>query len=101
MAAIKNYIKKYLKWREEHKEEELAEREECVRWYKKKMGSPSKIDTLTEKDLHDLIGKLWALGFWRNKTYKVNKLIKDNSLEKIKKAFGELLYSDDSIAEKA
>lgn len=100
MAAIKNYIKKYLKWREEHKEEELAERQERVRWYKKKMGSPSKIDALTEKDLHDLIGKLWALGFWRNKTYKVNKLIQDNNLEKIKKAFGVLLYSDDSIAER-
>ncbi|MBA7529682.1 hypothetical protein ES705_21880 [subsurface metagenome] len=100
MAAIKNYIKKYLKWREEHKEEELAEREERVRWYKKQMGSPSKIDTLTEKDLHDLIGKLWALGFWKNKKYKVNKLMKDNGLDKIKTAFEELLYSDDPIFER-
>ncbi len=97
MSEIKTYIPQYLKWREEQKEQELAEREERVNWYKEKMGSPEKIRNLAEKDLHELIEKLWALGFWKNKSYKVNKLIKDNGLEKIKTAFIDLLYSDRPI----
>lgn len=100
MAELKNYIKKYLKYRGEHKEQELAEREDRVKWYKEKMDSPQKISQLTEKDLHELIEKLWALGFWKNKEYKVNKLIKDNGLDKIRTAFKELLYSDDPIFER-
>ena len=100
MATIKIYINDYLKWREKQKEQELAEREERVNWYKKKMGSPEKIRNLTEKNLHELIEKLWAMGFWRNKTYKVNKLIKDNGLDKIRTAFIDLLYSDQPIAKR-
>jgi len=97
MSTIKKYINQYLKWREEQKEQELTERKERVDWYKEKMGSPEKIRNLTKKDLHELIEKLWALGFWKNKSYKVNKLIKDNGLEKIKVAFIDLLYSDQPI----
>lgn len=100
MATIKNYIKQYLRWREEQKGKELAEREERVSWYKAKMGSPEKIKNFTEKDLHELIEKLWALEFWRNKAYKVNKLIKDNGLDKLKTAFISLLYSEQPIAKK-
>jgi hypothetical protein len=100
MATIKNYIKQYLKWREDQKEKELAEREERVSWYKKKMGSPEKIKNFTEKDLHELIEKLWALEFWRNKAYKVNKLIEDNGLDKLKTAFISLLYSEQPIAKR-
>jgi hypothetical protein len=100
MTAIKNYIKQYLKWREEQKEKELTEREERVNWYKEKMGSPEKIKNFTENDLHELIEKLWALEFWRNKAYKVNKLIKDNGLDKLKTAFISLLYSEQPIAKK-
>lgn len=100
MATIKNYIKQYLKWREEQKEKELAEREERVSWYKAKMGSHEKIKNFTEKDLHELIEKLWALQFWRNKSYKVNKLIKDNGLDKLKAAFINLLYSEQPVAKK-
>jgi len=100
MSTIKNYINQYLKWREEQKAQELTEREERVNWYQEKMGNPEKISNLTEKDLHELIEKLWALGFWKNKAYKVNKLIKDNSLEKIKNAFINLLYSDQPIAKR-
>lgn len=97
MNTIKDYIKQYLIWREEHGEEELTERKERVNWYKEKMGSPEKIQNFTEKDLHDLMEKLWALGFWKNKAYKVDKLIKDNGLEKIKEGLIDLLYSDASI----
>jgi hypothetical protein len=100
MATIKDYIKQYLKWREGQKEKELAEREARVSWYKAKMGSPEKIENFTEKDLHELIEKLWALEFWRNKAYKVNKLIADNGLNKLKTAFINLLYSEQPIAKK-
>jgi hypothetical protein len=100
MVTIKNYIKQYLKWREEQKEKELAERETRVDWYKAKMGSHEKIKNFTEKDFHELIERLWALEFWRNKSYKVNKLIKDNGLDKLKTAFINLLYSEQPIAKR-
>jgi len=100
MNTIKDYIKQYLKWREEDEisKKDIGLREEKTTWYKEKMGSPEKIRNLSEKDLHELIEKLWALSFWKNKSYKVNKLIKDNGLEKIKTAFIDLLYSDRPIA---
>ena len=102
MNPIKNYIQQYLKWREEDEmgKKDIEMREERTLWYKEKMGSPEKIRNLTEKDLHDLIEKLWALGFWKNKAYKANKLIKDNGLEKIKTAFIDLLYSNQPIAKR-
>jgi len=97
MATIKDYIKQYLKWYEEQKEKEVAERKKRVDWYKEKMGSPDKIKNFTEKDLHELIEKLWASEFWQNKAYKVNTLIEDNGLDKIKTEFINLLYSDQPI----
>ena len=100
MATTKTYIEDYLVWREANKREELTEREERTRWYKQKMGSQEKIKSLTEDDLHELMEKLWALGFWKNKAYKVNKLIKDNGIDKIKNAFVTLLHSDQQIAER-
>ncbi len=102
MNTIKDYIKQYLKWREEDEDgkKDIELREERTTWYKEKMGSPEKIRNLTEKDLHELIEKLWAFGFWKNKAYKVEKLIKDNGLEKIKENFINLLYSDTSIETK-
>lgn len=100
MATTKNYIKQYLKWREEQKEKELAERERRVSWYKKKMGSSGKIRNFSENDLHELVGKLWALEFWHNKAYKVNKLIEDNGLDKIKSSLINLLYFDQAIAKR-
>lgn len=100
MADIKTYIQKYLTWREKHKDQELAERKQRVEWYQKKMGSPEKIENFSEKDLHELFENLWALEFWRNKTYKVNKLIEDNGLEKLKKEFKEFLFSNQPIAKR-
>jgi len=100
MATIKSYVKQYLKWREEQKEKELAEKEAHVTWYKTKMGSPEKIKNFTKKDLHKLIEGLWVFELWPNKTYFVNKLITDNGLNKLKTAFINLLYSEQPIARK-
>jgi len=99
MSTIKNYIKQYLQWRDENNKE-LVEGKERVKWYNEKMGSPEKIRNFTEKDLHELIEKLWALEFWRNKAYKVNKLIKDNGLDRLKTAFISLLYSEQPVAKR-
>jgi len=94
---IQDYINQYLRWRKENKATELADRKERVRWYKKKFGSPKKIKQLTPKNLHELLEKLWALNFWKNKKYKANKLLKDNDLENLKEAFVGLLFSKQPI----
>ncbi len=102
MDTIKNYIKQYLRWSEEEKiyKEDVRIREERTGWYKEKMGSAEKIVNLTEKGIHELIEGLWALNFWKNKAYKVNRLMEDNGLEKIKNALIDLLYSDQSISDR-
>jgi len=97
VEKIQDYINQYLKWRKENKATELADREKRVRWYKEKFGSPKKIKQLTLENLHELLEKLWALNFWKNKRYKVNKLLKDNGLENLKEAFIDLLFSKHPI----
>jgi len=100
MDTIQNYIGQYLKFREEQKDKDLAERRLRVALFKSKMGSPEKIENITEKDFHELIEMLWALQMWGNKSYKVNMLIKDNGLDKLKAAFINLLHSEQPIAKR-
>ena len=41
-------------------------------------------EELSELNFSEMIKKLWASQIWGNKEYLINKLIKDNSFEKLK-----------------
>ena len=59
--------------------------------------SRKNIRRMTEKEFAKIISSLWASQIWGNKNYLVNKLLKDNGLDSIKREFEELLYGDGSI----
>ena len=52
---------------------------------------------MNEDEFYDYISKLWAMVIWGNKHYIVDKYIKDNGFENLKKSISYLLYSADSI----
>jgi len=54
-----------------------------------------RIETMTEFELGEMITNLWAIGFWTNKEYIVQKIIADNGLDKIKRELKNLFYGDD------
>src|ERR1035437_7269533 len=91
MCNKKEYIERYLAWKGKTKDDELHDRKERIKWYAEKMGSAERIDKLSEKDIYSLVERLWALNFWKNKHYKVQKLIDDNGIDKLKSSLKMLL----------
>lgn len=52
---------------------------------------PSKLDALSEADLSELMGQLWASRMWGNKEYLVQKIIEDNGVDLLREEFTHLL----------
>jgi hypothetical protein len=48
----------------------------------------------------DKIARLWAMLIWGNKKYVVDKLVEDNTLQKLKNELTRLLWDKDSIQER-
>lgn len=58
-------------------------------YYQKEL--PKRVDKLTEAELDELISSLWASRMWGNKQYLVQKVIADNSIEKLRIELKSLL----------
>lgn len=54
--------------------------------------------TMTADDLFEYISPLWAMQIWGNKQYYVNKLIKDNGLDKLKENLSNLVWGNEDIS---
>lgn len=52
---------------------------------------PGQLESLSEADVAQLIGKLWASQMWGNKQYLVLKVIEDNGLDALREELGRLL----------
>lgn len=52
-------------------------------------------EKLTELTLSEMIKKLWAAQIWGNKEYLVNKIIRDNGIEKLEKKFSYVFTKED------
>lgn len=61
---------------------DYKQREDRVTYFQTEL--PEKVDELTEIELSEVVGKLWASQVWGNKQYYVQKLISDNGIEKIR-----------------
>jgi hypothetical protein len=72
------------------------EREERLAWYRSHIAE-DKLATLSPDDFATLIKDLWAVNIWKNKDYKVERLIRDNGLDKLRNALAELLRGGDPI----
>jgi hypothetical protein len=71
----------------------LAER---LAWYGMHL-SKEAIGKLSPVEFATLIKDLWATNIWKNKDYKVEQLIKDNGLEKLRLNLDVLLYGNDPL----
>lgn len=79
----------------------FLETEEAKEWEKereerpllfKRLLSEEHIRDLTEDDFGSIIKSLWASVIWRNKEYLINKILKDNGIQKLRQELKELLY---------
>lgn len=59
--------------------------------------SKEHVSNLTEEEFGKIIKTLWATDIWRTKEYLVSKLLKDNSLQKLKEELKELLHGTESL----
>lgn len=98
---IKYYVQDFKKWIKQSSEGKRwhKERMERIKFFQEKL-EKRKIDNLSEKDFSILIKNLWALNVWKNKDYVVQRLIKENGFEKIKKELKKLLYGTEDVEER-
>jgi len=98
-ADLKTHIANFKNWLKAGAGDDPAwqkEREERLAWYRKHL-SEEKLAKLSREDFATFIKSLWAMNIWHNKDYKVEQLIKDNSLEKLKDSLGKLLHGSDPV----
>lgn len=74
---------------------DLDERLKRENYYKSY--TEDKIISMNEEEFYEYISKLWAMVVWGNKHYIVDKYIKDNDFEILKKSIAHLLYGSDPI----
>lgn len=78
--------------------EDFKERLDLVSYYQQ--FSSSKISSMTEEDVYEYLSKLWAMLFWGNKHYVVDKIIENNGLENLKKNLSELVWGKKDIQDR-
>lgn len=76
-------------------EENWSERKERRRYYQS--FTKEKLILMAEDEFYEYISKLWSMLIWGNKKYIVDKLIKDNGFDYLKKHLSELLYGDGPV----
>lgn len=75
--------------------EQFEERERRVTFYKS--WTRERILSMNEQDVYEYLSPLWAMLIWGNKHYIVDKIINDNTLDKLKNELASLLYDKSDI----
>jgi hypothetical protein len=97
-ALLKKHITKYIHSIKSDKDAYEQDREERMERSKYYQGwTPEKLESMTEEQIYEFISKLWAMLIWGNKKYVVDKLISDNSFERLKQEISKLLWDEDPI----
>jgi len=55
------------------------------------------ISQLTEAEFGTVLRQLWALNFWGNKDFKIQQVLQQNGIGKLRRELSELLYGKGSI----
>jgi hypothetical protein len=98
IQLLEDHIKTHQCWESSHQEElknDLSERQAIVQSCQ--MYTKKRILAMTEEDIYEYLSPLWAMLFWGNKQYIINKYIADNSLPKLKQQLANLIWGDDKI----
>ena len=71
---------------------DLEERKERTVYYQS--WTPEQLQHMSAEEFAEFLSKLWAMIFWGNKQYVVDKLIGDNGLPNLLKHLSDLIWSD-------
>jgi hypothetical protein len=75
--------------------QDKSERAERAAYYQN--WTSEKIATMSEEQFYEYMARLWAMLIWGNKKYVVDKVIADNTFQKIKNELSNLVWNDESI----
>ena len=97
--GLEKYIKSYKEWlKTPEGQKDLKSHRNHQKFFGNKL-SEDHIDEVDEDEFREIYKKLWASSIWGNKDWYIdNKLLKPNSLSKIKEELKKLLYSDEKIS---
>ena len=76
-------------------ENDRLERAERASYYR--AWSANKFKAMSKEQFFDYMAKLWAMLIWGNKKYVVDKLITDNTFEKVKEELSNLVWGKEPI----
>jgi hypothetical protein len=74
------------------------DRQDRVRYFQKEL--PSKLASLSEADVEELITTLWSSRFWGNKQYLVQLILSKNGLDRLRDELTHLVARDLPISER-
>jgi len=77
-------------------QQEHAQRVELYR----QLLAPENLGTISEPDLVQVIGSLWASAIWTNKAYLGGKIVQDNGLESLRDALNDLLWGKSPLPDR-
>lgn len=100
---VRDLVRDYLKFLETEKGIEWdQERKEKRRLYGEalSLSSLSGSDEEFEKKFRDVLKGLWALGMWRKREERINKIISKNGISNIKEWLKDLLYGEGDFAKR-
>lgn len=95
------HIEKYKQWKADNTVEydsERLEQQTMILTYQSY--TRERILSMTRDDLYEYIAPLWAMLIWGNKQYVIEKLITDNTLEKLRVQLANLVWGNDLIAKR-
>lgn len=95
IEILQKHIKAYKKKIKEDPEKFDADREERserIAYYRSM--TREKILAMDEEAVYEYLSKLWAMRIWGNKKYAIDKIIRENTIEKLKQELADLLWSD-------
>lgn len=77
---------------------DVEDRERRERFFQQDL--PGRLEELSEADVQEIVGLLWAHRIWSNKAYVAQKLVEENGLERLRQHL-RLLYSPELDPEEA
>jgi len=98
ISLLRDHIKSYLRKLEKDKTkhaDDLAEREKRKTYYQ--AWTADRILNMTQDDLYDYMSQLWAMRIWGNKRYVIDKMVRENTLEGLKRELSNLIWSSEPV----
>jgi hypothetical protein len=95
---IECYLKTYQEYLNSTEgKDDLQARAERIRLFERLL-SPDGLSQMTELEFGQVISSLWASQMWGNKSYLVDNLLDDNTIESLREQLQKLLWGKGSIA---